>query len=109
MKVLIFGGTGAMGTPLVKYLVDSGNSVFVTTRKARLSTGNIHYITGNAHDFEFVSRTCSRILHFDEGEMPDDVPVTMDTLPTLRELFSISESRPGRTEHRKSRFCSADC
>ena len=48
MKVLIFGGTGAMGTPLVKYLVDSGNSVFVTTRKARLSTGNIHYITGNA-------------------------------------------------------------
>ena len=61
------------------------------------------------HDFEFVSRTCSRILHFDEGEMPDDVPVTMDALPTLRELFSISESRPGRTEHRKSRFCAADC
>lgn len=56
MKVLIFGGTGAMGTPLVKYLVDSGNSVFVTTRKARLSTGNIHYITGNAHDFEFVKK-----------------------------------------------------
>ena len=56
MKVLIFGGTGAMGMPLVKYLVDSGNSVFVTSRKARQSFGNIHYITGNAHDFEFVKK-----------------------------------------------------
>ena len=77
---------------LIRRLSDMGKVIFIVT-----------------HDFEFVSRTCSRILHFDEGEMPDDVPVTMDTLPTLRELFSISESRPGRTEHRKSRFCSADC
>ena len=77
---------------LIRRLSDMGKVIFIVT-----------------HDFEFVSRTCSRILHFDEGEMPDDVPVTMDTLPTLRELFSISESRPGRTEHRKSRFCAADC
>ena len=77
---------------LIRRLSDMGKVIFIVT-----------------HDFEFVSRTCSRILHFDEGEMPDDVPVTMDALPTLRELFSISESRPGRTEHRKSRFCSADC
>ena len=77
---------------LIRRLSDMGKVIFIVT-----------------HDFEFVSRTCSRILHFDEGEMPDDVPVTMDALPTLRELFSISESRPGRTEHRKSRFCAADC
>ena len=80
---------------LIRRLSDMGKVIFIVT-----------------HDFEFVSRTCSRILHFDEGEMPDDVPVTMDALPTLRELFSISdisESKPGRTEHRKSRFCSADC
>ena len=62
---------------LIRRLSDMGKVIFIVT-----------------HDFEFVSRTCSRILHFDEGEMPDDVPVTMDTLPTLRELFSISESRP---------------
>ena len=80
---------------LIRRLSDMGKVIFIVT-----------------HDFEFVSRTCSRILHFDEGEMPDDVPVTMDALPTLRELYSISdisESKPGRTEHRKSRFCSADC
>ena len=44
------------------------------------------------HDFEFVCRTCSRVLHFDEGEMPDDVPVAMEALPKLRELFSVSVS-----------------
>lgn len=56
MKVLIFGGTGAMGTPLVEFLANSGNNVFITSRKARQSSGNIHYITGNAHDFEFVKK-----------------------------------------------------
>ena len=50
---------------LIRRLSDMGKVIFIVT-----------------HDFEFVSRTCSRILHFDEGEMPDDVPVTMDALPT---------------------------
>jgi len=45
------------------------------------------------HDFELVCHTCSRVLHFDEGEMPDDVPVTMDALPKLRELFSVSDGK----------------
>ena len=45
------------------------------------------------HDFEFVCRTCSRVLHFDEGEMPDDVPVIMEALPKLRELFSVSNRK----------------
>ena len=85
----------------------SGDDLLLELKVDPSDMGKVIFIV--THDFEFVSRTCSRILHFDEGEMPDDVPVTMDTLPTLRELFSISESRPGRTEHRKSRFCSADC
>jgi len=45
------------------------------------------------HDFEFVCRTCSRVLHFDEGEMPDDVSVIMEALPKLRELFSVSDGK----------------
>lgn len=44
-----------------------------------------------SHDFEFVCRTCSRVLHFDEGRMSDDVPVVTDSLPKLRKLFSVSE------------------
>ena len=61
---------------LIRRLSNMGKVIFIVT-----------------HDFEFVCRTCSRVLHFDEGEMPDDVPVTMDALPKLRELFSVSEGK----------------
>ena len=57
---------------LIRGLSDMGKIIFVVT-----------------HDFEFVCRTCSRVLHFDEGEMPDDVPVTIDALPKLRALFAV--------------------
>lgn len=57
---------------LIRRLSDMGKIIFVVT-----------------HDFEFVCRTCSRVLHFDEGEMPDDVPVTIDALPKLRALFAV--------------------
>ena len=30
-----------------------------------------------------------KVMHFDEGEMPGDIPVVMDALPKLRELFSV--------------------
>ena len=61
---------------LIRRLSDMGKVIFIVT-----------------HDFEFVCRTCSRVLHFDEGEMPDDVPVVMDALPKLRELFSVSNGK----------------
>lgn len=61
---------------LIRRLAEMGKVIFVVT-----------------HDFEFVCRTCSRVLHFDEGEMPDDVPVTIDALPKLRELFSVSNRK----------------
>lgn len=58
---------------LIRRLSEMGKVIFVVT-----------------HDFEFVCRTCSRVLHFDEGEMQNDVPVIIDALPKLRELFSVS-------------------
>ena len=39
---------------LIRRLSNMGKVIFIVT-----------------HDFEFVCRTCSRVLHFDEGEMPD--------------------------------------
>ena len=62
---------------LIRRLSDMGKVIFIVT-----------------HDFEFVCRTCSRVLHFDEGEIPDDVLVTMDALPKLRELFSVKVNIP---------------
>lgn len=58
MRILILGGTGAMGTFLVKELAARGNEVFVTTRSAGNKTKskecNISYIQGNAHDGGFL-------------------------------------------------------
>ena len=55
MRVLLFGGTGAMGTALVRILAEQGHEVFVTTRKQRKpESSNVHYLVGNAHDMNFV-------------------------------------------------------
>lgn len=58
MKILILGGTGSMGTSLVKELAARRDEVFVTTRSAGNKTKskecNISYIQGNAHDDVFL-------------------------------------------------------
>ena len=55
MKLLILGGTGAMGAYLAPILACGDNEVFVTTRSERKSENkNIHYLQGNAHDVPFL-------------------------------------------------------
>jgi nucleoside-diphosphate-sugar epimerase len=54
MKVLVLGGTGAMGKHLVEILAESGFETVVTSRKARQSQKNILYIQGNALDLKFL-------------------------------------------------------
>ena len=56
MKILIFGGTGAMGTPLVDLLKKTNNEVYITSRNNNNSQDNIHYIKGNAHNLELVQK-----------------------------------------------------
>lgn len=41
------------------------------------------------HDYELVCRACTRVLHFDEGEMPDDLLVTRENEGKIRQLFGI--------------------
>lgn len=54
MKVLVLGGTGAMGVHLVKMLSNNEIETFVTSRKVQSTEKNIHYIQGNAHDMNFM-------------------------------------------------------
>ena len=61
---------------LMKELSAAGKIIFVVT-----------------HDYEFVCRTCSRVLHFDEGEMSDDLLVEPDNLSKLKEVFAVSERK----------------
>ncbi len=53
-KILILGGTGAMGKHLVDLLEGTDNDVVVTSRSPRRSCNNIRYVQGNAHDMNFV-------------------------------------------------------
>ena len=54
MKILLLGGTGAMGLHLTKILSEQGNEIFVTTRQKRENMESVHYIQGNAHDVSFL-------------------------------------------------------
>jgi nucleoside-diphosphate-sugar epimerase len=55
MKVLVLGGTGAMGVHLVELLASHAQRVVVTSRSKAAHIGNIQYVTGNARDQSFVS------------------------------------------------------
>lgn len=56
MKVLVLGGTGAMGTHLVKLLYGNGFETVVTTRKSIKTETKIQYLQGNAHDIDFLKK-----------------------------------------------------
>lgn len=55
MKILILGGTGAIGEHLVKLLKDDNIEIYVTSRKIHDSFGSVHYIQGDAHDTTFIT------------------------------------------------------
>jgi len=57
---------------LVKELASMGKLIFIVT-----------------HDYEFVCRTCTRILHVDRGELCGDLPVSSHTEEQLKRLFSV--------------------
>ena len=63
MKVLVLGGTGAMGVHLVKLLSNNGIETVVTSRRFKHSEGKINYIQGNAHDIEFLKKVVK--VHYD--------------------------------------------
>ena len=54
MNVLIFGGTGAMGTHIVSILSARGVKCYVTTRRHMDNKEYVEYVTGDAHDKTFL-------------------------------------------------------
>lgn len=55
MRILILGGTGAIGSQIIKILSQSSlNYLKITSRSKRISHQNIHYIQGNAKNFKFL-------------------------------------------------------
>ena len=57
---------------LIRHLSDMGKVIFIVT-----------------HDYEFVCRTCTRVLHLDSGGIRDDFPITEELLPTVKKIFDV--------------------
>ena len=57
-KILLLGGTGAMGVYLREYLTQEPDThVYITSRRAQTDMDAIRYLQGDAHDLAFL-RTC---------------------------------------------------
>ncbi|CUN51861.1 NAD-dependent epimerase/dehydratase family protein [Mitsuokella jalaludinii] len=59
MKILILGGTGAMGVSLVDVLDKQGHDVYVTSRRKHADCKNVHYLQGDAHDLTWLEQITS--------------------------------------------------
>lgn len=55
MRVLLLGGTGAMGSHLTTLLSDRGDEVVVTSRSYQKSKELVEYRQGNAKDLDFLN------------------------------------------------------
>lgn len=55
MKVLILGGTGAMGVPLQKYLLEKKYDIHITSRSKREDIDRVYHC-GNGHDYSFLEK-----------------------------------------------------
>jgi len=57
MKILVLGGTGAIGGLLVEIAASQGHEVHVTSRTRAGVVGAVRYLKGNAHDDVFLEET----------------------------------------------------
>lgn len=64
-KILLLGGTGAMGRYLAELLHKDGKNVYVTSRSYHNSVERLHYIEGNAHDDVFLNKIFEEKGSFD--------------------------------------------
>ena len=57
---------------LIHRLADSGKLIFIVT-----------------HDYEFVCRTCTRVLHINGGKICDDMLIKKEALTRIKEIFEV--------------------
>lgn len=63
MKILLLGGTGAMGIHISEILSTKGYEIFITSRKPRKNSEKIFYLKGNAKELRVISELCEQ--HWD--------------------------------------------
>lgn len=95
MRILLLGGTGAMGVHLTSVLSDRGDKVVVTSRIQRESKGSVKYFKGNAKDINFLRKIlqerCDAIVDFmvySEDEFKERVDLFLNS--TFQYIFLSS-------------------
>ena len=56
-KILLLGGTGAIGASLVDEFETKGWEIYVTSRQHRSDYGSVKYLRGNARESQFLANT----------------------------------------------------
>ena len=98
MKVLVLGGTGAIGSNLVRILSDNGVETTVTSRSYHANQSNVTYVRGNAKDNIFLRNLCANsrwdaIVDF-MSYKTDEFSARLDLLlSSSRQYVFISSSR----------------
>jgi len=99
MKIFVTGGTGFIGKPLVKLLVDQGHNVYVLTRNAEAcqkKSSLLEYVQGNLKDVYLVSYLFEEIqpqvlIHLAWEGLPDySQKVSCQNLNYGINIFSIA-------------------
>lgn len=100
MKILLIGGTGAMGNKLIDLLDKNrgGYEVYVTSRSFHKDFNNIHFLKGNAHENEFLFNVLSKgydvivdfLIYMDVNEFKDKINKILEN--TKHYIF-LSSSR----------------
>lgn len=98
MRILLIGGTGAMGRPLSDILISAGHEVLVTTRKNRTSNNpRLKYIVCDAHSINFLQEIESinadiivDFMHYSTEEFANRY---MTLLNTCNHYFFFSSAR----------------
>ncbi len=98
MKILMLGGTGAMGTPLIELLAkDSDNIIYVTSRSKKEDLDNVKYICGNAKQIDFLMTILDQeydaiidFLVYESSELRERIDIFLDH---TKQYFFFSSAR----------------
>ena len=96
-KILILGGTGAMGRALVELLDKNLYQIYVTSRKEHKSE-QVTFLCGNAHDTSFLSnildlKEWDSIVDFMNYQWNEFEQIVSMILPKTKQYIFISSAR----------------
>lgn len=96
-KILILGGTGAMGKALVELLDKTEYQIYVTSRKKR-DGKDVTYLQGNPHDTDFLDyaldiENWDSIVDFMVYQTSEFESVVEKVLPKTKQYIFISSAR----------------